>query len=672
MQAKPPTPARYHGEKQEMIWKINEDFLRRGIIEVVEPAELEAERAEKPYSQVDKMGYLQGLPFKVPIDLRPFYSIFFTAPKPGPKLDRGVLALGSKWSKGSGRFLNDYAVKLKFRMDGLIQLALMIMRDDWVMTADLTEAYMTIHQNPRYNKLTRYQCYNRQGLITTYQMRVLCYGHGQAPHAFTKFWAPILDYCRTVVKIRALILLDDIIAVHQCRVTVIRQFQFVLDLAIYLGFIIRSPKCRLSPSRQRVWSGALIDTEQMALFLPQKKRRGVSRSAASLITMAKENQNISMRKFASVVGLLRSCMMMVLNTRLRTQFLMRKLSHLLVGRNWAEVNWDRIIPPLIQEELNELDWWTHHLRNYNGRLIRTPLPDLITASDASDTGAGLIVTKDSRTYVDLPFDARWTFNPTERLWHITRKELSAPLQGIMALNSTLTSSGAPGLRNLVWLNRTDNKVGDSYVTKQGGKKLDLMLMSKALWDWCLQRAILPLSEYMKGDDMVTDGADLQSRELYTQMEWKMQDRWFQKLDKLWGPHTVDAFASRINHQLPRYYSRWNEAEAEARDALKQDPTGENWFCNPPHVMIPYLLHWVQTFNSKTNSQPNAVEFTLITRAPVAWFTPILHAMAVQPPLLIDDPQLMQPVVLDKRVKEQPTSWSFMAWRLSTRHVSTTD
>eukprot|EP01050_Picozoa_sp_SAG11_P054191 SAG11_NODE_32449_length_283_cov_1.125000_1_plen_93_part_11 len=93
---------------------------------------------------------------------------------------------------------------------------------------------------------------------------------------------------------------------------------------------------------------------------------------------------------------------MVLNTRLHTQFLMRKLSHLLMGRNWSEVNWDKIIPPLVQEELNDLDWWTHHLRKFNGRPIRTPLPDLITASDASYNGAGLIVTKDSRMYVDLP------------------------------------------------------------------------------------------------------------------------------------------------------------------------------------------------------------------------------------------------------------------------------
>eukprot|EP01050_Picozoa_sp_SAG11_P020379 SAG11_NODE_3424_length_2455_cov_10.236418_4_plen_112_part_00 len=98
--------------------------------------------------------------------------------------------------------------------------------------------------------------------------------HMRSRNSGLQFWITVR---RHLVKIRALNLLDDIIAVNQCRVTVIRQFQFVLDLAIYLGFIIRSPKCRLSPSRQRVWFGALIDTDQMALLLPQKKRRGVSR-----------------------------------------------------------------------------------------------------------------------------------------------------------------------------------------------------------------------------------------------------------------------------------------------------------------------------------------------------------------------------------------------------------
>eukprot|EP01050_Picozoa_sp_SAG11_P042761 SAG11_NODE_19871_length_457_cov_1.002793_1_plen_114_part_10 len=113
------------------------------------------------------------------------------------------------------------------------------------------------------------------------------------------------------------------------------------------------------------------------------------------------------------------------------------------------------------------------------------------------------------------------------------------------------AQGLPKLKNLVWLNRTDNQVGDSYTNKQGGKKLHLMLMAKDLWTWCLSCQILPQSEYMPGDDMVEKGADRQSRELYTPMEWQIKTVWFRKIDAIWGPHTVDAFASRVNAILPR-------------------------------------------------------------------------------------------------------------------------
>eukprot|EP01050_Picozoa_sp_SAG11_P030128 SAG11_NODE_8782_length_977_cov_1.082005_2_plen_160_part_00 len=132
-----------------------------------------------------------------------------------------------------------------------------------------------------------------------------------------------------------------------------------------------------------------------------------------------------------------------------------------------------------------------------------------------------MIARDSPMYVDLPFDARWHFTATERRWHITMKETSVPLPGIKALQVQLIAKGLSPLKNLVWLNRTDNQVGDSYVTKQGGKKLHLAQLTKDLWEWCLASQILPMSEYMPGDDMVLKGADLQSRELYTPMEWKI-------------------------------------------------------------------------------------------------------------------------------------------------------
>ena len=72
-----------------------------------------------------------------------------------------------------------------------------------------------------------------------------------------------------------------------------------------------------------------------------------------------------------------------------------------------------------------------------------------------------------------------------------------------------------------------------------------MLLAREQWDWCLRRQILSLSEYLRGDDMITHGADLQSRQLYTMGEWQLKTKWFQKIQDLWGPHTVDAFASRV-------------------------------------------------------------------------------------------------------------------------------
>ena len=53
-------------------------------------------------------------------------------------------------------------------MDGLIQLMMILLPRDYLVTADLTEAYTTIHQNKRYNALTQYQCYDRAGILRTY------------------------------------------------------------------------------------------------------------------------------------------------------------------------------------------------------------------------------------------------------------------------------------------------------------------------------------------------------------------------------------------------------------------------------------------------------------------------------------------------------------------------
>ena len=61
-------------------------------------------------------------------------------------------------------------------------------------------------------------------------------------------------------------------------------------------------------------------------------------------------------------------------------------------------------------------------------------------------------------------------------------------------------------------------------------------------------------------------------------DWKLNPSLFHKLDQLWGRHSIDAFASDINAQLPRYYTFED-------NAFDHSWEGENLWMNPPWPLI---------------------------------------------------------------------------------------
>ncbi len=76
-------------------------------------------------------------------------------------------------------------------------------------------------------------------------------------------------------------------------------------------------------------------------------------------------------------------------------------------------------------------------------------------------------------------------------------------------------------------------------------------------------------------------------------DWLLIPAVFAQLDAVWGPHTVDRFASFHNYQLPRFNSRcWNPG-SEAVDAFTVNWAGENnWWC-PPICLIPRVVRHAQ-------------------------------------------------------------------------------
>ncbi len=61
-------------------------------------------------------------------------------------------------------------------------------------------------------------------------------------------------------------------------------------------------------------------------------------------------------------------------------------------------------------------------------------------------------------------------------------------------------------------------------------------------------------------------ADRLSRET-DNSDWQLATRVFRYYDKIWGPHSVDCFASFANKQLPRYNAKWRDGKAEAMDSI---------------------------------------------------------------------------------------------------------
>jgi hypothetical protein len=79
-----------------------------------------------------------------------------------------------------------------------------------------------------------------------------------------------------------------------------------------------------------------------------------------------------------------------------------------------------------------------------------------------------------------------------------------------------------------------------------------------------------------------------------QYEWTLNPAIFRYIDLLWGPHSIDRFASISTTQLPQYNSRFFDPLTQGVDALAQ----QNWadhnnYVNPPFRLLSRVLQVIK-------------------------------------------------------------------------------
>ncbi|XP_053309715.1 uncharacterized protein LOC128471763 [Spea bombifrons] len=457
--------------------------------------------------------------------------------------------------------LNRWVTYQHFKMEGIHNLRDLILPEDWLTKIDLQDAYLTVPIHVPHQRFLQFQWKN-----VKYQFTCLPFGLTSAPWCFTKLMKPVISLLRSR-GIRLIIYLDDILIMsqseHQGRI----HTQWTIKTLTSLGFVINQEKSVLIPQHQLEFLGFSVNSIHASLSLPTSKLSLIKKEIRSVLSKGL----VSLRKIARIIGMLSASIQAIFPAPLHYRALQRfKNRHLQAGRIYQD------LVPLTVEAREELLWWLKHVDAWNGKAIFSSLPDIVIESDASQLGWG----------------ARCGYRTTGGRWSSQEVDLHINCLELLAGSFALKSFAKDKVNCCVLL-KMDNVSAVRYINRLGGtRSRPLTELAKDFWHFCLDRGITIQAEYIPG--LLNTVADWNSRYLKDSSDWRLHQSIFQRLADLWGPFQVDLFASRLNAQLPKFFSWRPDPEALAVDAFLQDWSRDLHYAFPPFCMIPRVASMVRT------------------------------------------------------------------------------
>ena len=193
--------------------------------------------------------------------------------------------------------LNKNINKIHFRMEDRVYIQKMISKDDFLVSIDLKDAFLSINLHPSSCKFTVFQFNNCR-----YMYKMLPFGLTSAPRVFSKVLRPVVTQLRSLgIKITAY--LDDILIAASSKEICFNHLGIAMKLLQNLGFIINFEKSHMIPTKEIQHLGYIWDSQTMTLALPLEKIQKIVTSASKLLEM----KEISLRQLSSFLGMAVSC-----------------------------------------------------------------------------------------------------------------------------------------------------------------------------------------------------------------------------------------------------------------------------------------------------------------------------------------------------------------------------
>ena len=573
-------------------------------------------------------------------------SRMFLVPKPGGKF-RLIIDL---------RILNTYCRVMGLKYEGLKRLRNLGRRGDYMISADMLDGFYALGIREEYRDYftvdIRGELYRLCGLpmgwclspyvFCTFMNAVVRHLRSpelskQPPSYRTNPKRPSRHFLRNVMwrGVRLIPFVDDFLFLASSYEEGLKLAEHLDALFLKLG-LQRSPtKCHWEPTQVLEHLGLIVDLHRCEFRAPEDKLKKIAKLAKELIQRGMRDQRrVPVRLLASLAGKAQFLYLAVPPAR----YYLRELHNITSTR----VSWNGKVR-MSRQLIRDLEWWSKVPSQHNRRPIHRSVETAYLHCDSSDFGWGAVL-NDTK-------EARGFCYSEDRASHITFKELKAVRRAV--------ESFLPHIIGRRVLLHEDNQAVCAVLTHLTTRSPTAMMTElRKLWYLLDIHDIQLRPRYIQSAANVW--ADRLSREL-DNSDMQLNPRVFRKLDKLYGPHTIDRFATMENRLLERYNSCWLDPKTEAVDALRQPDKSwrqeTNWVHPPWDLLDNLVLKLRRTGAAATVLTPLWPDR--------AWHQELLD-MAEEYTVLPPSKDLFTHPRCGKSVRSGPPKWSVVAFKLGLR------
>ena len=421
-------------------------------------------------------------------------------------------------------------------MEGIHTVKDLLRQGDWLAKVDLKDAFFSVPIGHQHRKFLRF-IFKRK----TYQFNCLPFSLSSAPWVFTKTLKPVLAVLRER-GVRLIAYIDNILILAESRDLIQDQVTGMLYLLECLGFIVNRKKSILNPTQVIEFLGLSVDSIAMELRLPLIKMKHIQVEARKL---ARET-SVSARTLAQLLGKMNATNCVLPPAPL---FCHHNGSSQHIGEELPILQGSGLTDTRLPGRTGVVEHQHEQVEQQNSPEARHRFSDRLRCIPG---GMGCSL---------LRPENRGPWSCQECMMHINCLEL---LAATLATKTFAKSKTAISI-----LLRIDNTMTVAYINNLGGTaSKELVLLTRDLWMWCLERNIHITAVHLPG--VMNTIADTETRVMRDRTDWKLNSLIFQKINNHYGPLEVDLFASRLSAQCPLYFSWRPDPYALATDAFLQN------------------------------------------------------------------------------------------------------